>query len=56
MDNEGNPKMRDDWTEDDVKNAQTNACVINILYCAGNGTKYDKISCYDNAKEMWDKL
>lgn len=27
-----------------------------ILYCAINGSEYDKISCCDNAKEMWDKL
>ena len=45
-----------DITKEQQEVIQTNARAISLLYCAVSGAEYDKISTYETAKEMWNKL
>ncbi|XVF11748.1 hypothetical protein REPUB_Repub08aG0054500 [Reevesia pubescens] len=54
--NEIVPKSKFEWTADDKAKVQVNFKAINILHCALNLTKFNKISTCNNTKEIWDKL
>ena len=45
-----------DWDDHDRRMAQLNAKVINVLYCAFNVNEFNRISTYNSAKEIWDRL
>ena len=50
------PKLRNEWTELEIKKVQVNFKAINTLNCALNPTDFNRISTYKTAKEIWDKL
>nr|XP_009618662.1 uncharacterized protein LOC104110811 [Nicotiana tomentosiformis] len=45
-----------EYTDEQMVVVQVNVKVRNLLYNAISGEEYEKISSYDTAKEMWDKL
>ena len=49
-------KLESDQDESDRRMAQLNAKVINALYCALSISKFNRISFYTSAKEIWDRL
>ena len=49
-------KSESTWDENDLKILQSNAKVMNILYCALDPNEYNRISTYKSIKEIWDKL
>uniref|UniRef100_A0A1S4BVA2 CCHC-type domain-containing protein n=1 Tax=Nicotiana tabacum TaxID=4097 RepID=A0A1S4BVA2_TOBAC len=50
------PEDIDEYTDEQMEVVQVNAKARNLLYNAISGEEYEKISSYDTAKEMWDKL
>ena len=50
------PKLRNEWTELEIKKVQVNFKVINTLHCALNPTKFNCISPCKITKEIWDKF
>lgn len=50
------PKLEEEYNEDDIKKAQSNAKVMNLLYYALSPTEFNRISGYDIAREIWDML
>ncbi|XP_075083399.1 uncharacterized protein LOC142167140 [Nicotiana tabacum] len=46
----------DDYTDEQAIVITVNAKAKNLMYNAINGEEYEKISSYETAKEMWDKL
>ena len=50
------PKTKDDFDEDDIRKAQSNAKAINLLYCALSSTEFNRISRCDIANQIWDML
>ncbi|XP_009763527.1 uncharacterized protein [Nicotiana sylvestris] len=51
-----NPLDLDDYTDEQAAVITMNAKAKNLLYNAISGEEYEKISSYETAKEMWDKL
>ena len=45
-------KPEGEWDEFNKKIAQLNAKVMNILYCALDTNKFNRISTYNSAKEI----
>ena len=50
------PKPEEEYNEDDIKKAQSNAKAINLLYCALSPTQFNRISGCDTGKKIWDML
>ncbi|KAK9030834.1 hypothetical protein V6N11_032244 [Hibiscus sabdariffa] len=50
------PKERHEWSAQERKQVQLNAKAMHILLCALGPEEHAKVSSYDNAKEIWDKL
>ncbi|XP_057981275.1 uncharacterized protein LOC131166718 [Malania oleifera] len=50
------PKTEDDLSEDDMKLLQVNASAMNVIYCALDANKFNRIMACKNAKGIWDKL
>ena len=50
------PKLRNEWTELEVKRVQVNFKAINTLHRALNPTEFNRISTCKTVKEIWDKL
>ncbi|XP_075077928.1 uncharacterized protein LOC142164250 [Nicotiana tabacum] len=50
------PKYIDSYTDEQMAVVQVNNKAINLLYNAISGEEYEKISSFDTAKEMLDKL
>ena len=50
------PKSESTWNEKDLKMLQSNAKAMNILYCALDPNKYNRISTCKSTKEIWDRL
>ncbi|XP_075083513.1 uncharacterized protein LOC142167252 [Nicotiana tabacum] len=46
----------DVYSDDQIDVVQVNVKAQNLVYNAISGEEYEKISSYDTAKEMWDKL
>ncbi|KAH0717533.1 hypothetical protein KY285_013564 [Solanum tuberosum] len=46
----------ENYTNEQMEIIQINSKAKNVLYNAISGEEYEKISCCDTAKEMWDKL
>ncbi|XP_070054582.1 uncharacterized protein [Nicotiana tomentosiformis] len=51
-----NPLNLDEYTEEQAVVIQMNAKEKTLLYNAISAEEYEKISSYETAKEMWDKL
>ena len=49
-------KLRDEWTEVELKKVQMNFKAINTLHCSLNAIEFNRISTCKIAKEIWDKL
>ena len=49
-------KLRDEWTEVELKKVQMNFKAINTLHCSLNATKFNWISTCKTTKEIRDKL
>ena len=50
------PKDEEEWNEHDMKMAEINAKAMNLLYCALDPTKFNRIFTCTSAKKIWDKL
>nr|XP_009774152.1 PREDICTED: uncharacterized protein LOC104224241 [Nicotiana sylvestris] len=50
------PLDLDDYTDEQATVVRVNAKAINLMYNAISGEEYEKISCCEIVKEMWDKL
>ncbi|XP_028080258.1 uncharacterized protein LOC114281868 [Camellia sinensis] len=50
------PKLKSEWTSADYKDIQLNAKAVNMLCCALNATKFNRICTCTTTKEIWDKL
>lgn len=50
------PKPEEEYNEDDIKKAQSNAKTVNLLYCTLSPTEFNRILGCDTAKEIWDML
>ncbi|XVE96093.1 hypothetical protein REPUB_Repub02eG0191500 [Reevesia pubescens] len=50
--NEVVPKSKSKWTTDDKAKVQVNFKAINTFHCALNMAEFNKISTYNNAKEI----
>ncbi|KAH0754582.1 hypothetical protein KY290_024852 [Solanum tuberosum] len=46
----------ENYTDEQMEVIQINSKAKNVLHNAISGEEYEKISCCDTAKEMWDKL
>ncbi|KAG8635627.1 hypothetical protein MANES_16G049670v8 [Manihot esculenta] len=49
-------KTEKEYIDADWKKISANAKTLNILHCALNVIEYNHVSCYESAKEVWDKL
>ena len=49
-------KPKFEWSDEEYKKIEQNARAINFLFCAVNDEDFSKISTYQSAKQMWDKL
>lgn len=49
-------KEENEWDDVDIKMVQLNAKAMHILFCALDPNEYNRVSLYDNAKEICDKL
>ena len=49
-------KPKNDWDDQDRRMAQLNAKAINVLYYALDVNEFNRISTYNSAKEIWDRL
>ena len=49
-------KLEKDWDETDKKLIQLNANTMNILYCALDAKKFNRIFTCNSAKKIWDRL
>ena len=49
-------KLRDEWTDPELKKVQMNFKAINTIHCSLNATKFNRISTCKTTKEIWDKL
>ncbi|MQL93042.1 hypothetical protein Taro_025677 [Colocasia esculenta] len=47
---------KEKWTDDDNKKISQHSKAKSILYCSLSKKKFNRISAYKLAKEMWDKL
>jgi len=50
------PKLEEDWDENDIKQSEINAKVMNLLYYALDPSEFNKISTCTSIKEIWDTL
>ena len=50
------PKIKSEWTDDDLKMMQSNAKAMNILYCAFDPNEYNRIFTCESTKEIGDRL
>ena len=50
------PKSKNEWDENDLKLLQSNTKAMNILYCALDPNKFNRIFTCEFVKEIWDKL
>ena len=50
------PKLKSEWTDMDMKKVQLNFKAMNTLHYALNITEFNRISTYESAKEIWEKL
>ena len=50
------PKPEEDWDDNDMKLGELNAKAMNVLYCALDSTKFNRIFTCSTAKEIWNKL
>ena len=46
------PKLRNEWSETEVKKVQVNFKAINTLHCALNPTKFNRISTCTTVKKI----
>ena len=49
-------KLEDEWDENNIKQAELNAKVMNLLCCALDPSEFNRISNCTSAKEIWDTL
>ncbi|KAK8264230.1 hypothetical protein V6Z12_D12G095400, partial [Gossypium hirsutum] len=49
-------REENEWDENGIKKLQLNAKVMHTLFCALGSNEYNRVSLYDNVKEIWDKL
>ncbi|XVF02098.1 hypothetical protein REPUB_Repub04eG0147200 [Reevesia pubescens] len=54
--NEVVSKFKSEWAMDDKANVQVNIKAINTLHYALKLVELNRISMYNNAKDIWDKL
>ena len=50
------PKPEEDWDDNDMQMGELNAKAMNVLYCALDSTKFNRISTCTTAQENWNKL
>jgi hypothetical protein len=50
------PKLESEWNDNDVKLIELNCKGMSSLYCALDPNEFNRVSGYDSAKEIWDKL
>ena len=49
-------KPKIDWNDHDRRMTQLNTKVINVLYCTLDINEFNRISTYNSAKKIWDRL
>ena len=49
-------KIHDEWIPQGTKDVQNNAKAIHTLYCALDVNEFNRISCCEMAKKIWDEL
>ena len=49
-------KPEEDWNDNNMTIGKLNAKSMNVLYCALDSTKFNRISTYNTAKKIWNKL
>jgi len=50
------PKLEMDWDENDIKQFEINAKVMNLFYYALDHSEFNRISTCMSTKEIWDTL
>ena len=49
-------KPQNEWTPTYIKDVQNNAKTIRIIYYALGLNEFNRVSRFETAKEIWDKL
>ena len=49
-------KQEDEQDANDLKSTQLNVKAMRTLFCALGASEYNRVSLYENAKEVWDKF